>query len=86
MALKDSENKYYKIGKVVGFNDTDSVLSVILEEYKDQSTRENFTDYDKKISHQVGIKLDSVDVQTFVSKIYDKIKEQAPYSSMSDVL
>jgi hypothetical protein len=85
MALQDSDNKYYKIHKVVGLNSTNSPIDVYIEVYKDKNTRDNFGEFDSKKIDTIRVTMDQSDMDAFIAKIYTKIKSQAPYNVMSDV-
>ena len=86
MALENESRNYFKIGKIVGSNSSNSSFTVYIESYKDKETRYNPTEFDSKKTSTIGIILDEVDIKSFVSKIYDKIKLQEPYNEMTDEL
>lgn len=85
MALQDVDGKYYKVGKIVGFNSVNNSLTVTIEAYKDANTRNNMTQYDTKILTTEGVQMDNVDCAAFVTKVYEKLKLSEPYSDMTDV-
>lgn len=86
MALKNSDNHYFKIGSISIVNDGGYSLAAYVEGYKSQSVRDSRSEYDNVVSKSIRIELDAADVNAFVTKIYEKIKLQEPYSEMTDVL
>lgn len=85
MALVNSAQNYFKISKVVGVNDGNTAVTVYVEEYKDKNTRDNLTDYDKKVTHQLGFELTNEEIGGFISVLYSKIKGLEDFSEMTDV-
>ena len=85
MALENADKNYFKISKVVGVNDSGTAVTVYLEQYKDAATRENITDFDKKITHLVGLELTNEEIGPFITALYSKIKELDDYKDMTDV-
>lgn len=84
MALIDSEGRYYKIGKVVGVNDNSTYITVTIECYKNKTTRENKTEFDKALTEPVGITLTEEGLSAFVNSLYAEVKKEDKYKDMTD--
>ncbi len=84
MGLVASDSKYYKINKVVGFNDDERMITVEIEGYRDLDTRNNMTPFDSKTVDHFIVNVDDSDIETFVAKLYEKVKLLDKFKDMTD--
>lgn len=84
MALKNSDDHYSRINKIVLHNGSGN-LHITLETYKDQYARENTTKFDNRSITGVGLTLSQEVLDAFIQVLYTEIKKQKPYSEMTDV-
>lgn len=84
MGLKNEDNNYYRIVSLSG--DVESgIYSIIVKKYKDKTTRDNLTKFDKTPSDTVSLSIDSSDIESVLKNLYGKLKTHNDYDSLVDV-